>query len=192
MGQGTQRAISEAIQDATRGGGQYANAIIPAAVSAAMTSQSLGGLLQRLFGYTYDTREQPYIYQPAAYPIATSATLGVLVASQIVITQDSDFITSKLTGIVGVADASTHDFTVQLVFSNTDRQWVSGTNGVHVMAAFGTAQRPYILPKPWLIARNSRITVNTYSLSANSRDFYMDLHGYRVLDVSSLDLTTRR
>lgn len=192
MGVGTQRAISEAIQDATRAGGAYGREIIPAAVSAAMTSQSLGGLLQRLFGYTYDAREQPYIYQPTAYPIASSATAGVPVGSQVVVTQDADFICSKLTGIVGVADASTHDLTVQLIFSNTDRQWASGTNGSHILATWGTAQRPYILTKPWLIARNSRITINVYSLSANSRDFYADFHGYKVLDVSSLDLTTRR
>lgn len=192
MGASTQSAIAEAIADARSVGGPYANAIIPAAVSAAMTSRSLGGLLQRLFGYTYDAREMPYIYQPQDYPIASSATAGVAVGSQIVVTQDADFVASKITGIVGVAGATTADLTVQMIFSNTDRQWTTQAGGSHVLACSGTAQRPYILPKPWLIARNSRIQMRVTSLSANSRDLYWDVHGFKVLDVSALDLTTRR
>lgn len=192
MSERTRSAIAEAVADARAAAGPYANQVLGAAVSAAMTSQSLGGLLQRLFGYAYDAREQWYIYQPVDYPITGSATLNATVTSQIAITQDADFICSKLTECDGVAGNGTNDVSIQLVFSNTDRQFSSQQGGVIATALNGTGQRPYILPKPWLVSRNSRINVYVRSLSANSRSIFIDLHGYKVLDVSALDLTTRR
>ena len=192
MGANTQRAIADAINDAQKGGGSYANMIIPAAVSAAMTSASLGGLLQRLFGFSYDTREQFYFYQPTDYPLTTNASAGGTAATQIIITQDADFIASKITYVVGDDGTAARDQKVQLIFSNNDRQWSSQQGGIHALAIGGTGQLPYILPKPWLISRNSRINVTITSITANARAVYADLHGFKVLDVSSLDLTTRR
>lgn len=192
MGASTQRAIAEAIRDAQAAGGPYAGSITPAAVSAAMTSASLGGLLQRLFGYAYDSREQVYFYQPTDYPLTSSASAGGTAQTQIVITQDADFIASKITYVVGDDGTAARDQKVQLIFSNNDRQWSSQQGGLHALAIGGTGQLPYILPKPWLISRNSRINVTLTSITANSRSCYLDLHGFKALDVSSLDLTTRR
>ena len=192
MGAYTQNVIADAIRDAQKGGGPYAASILPAAVSAAMTSASLGGLLQRLFGFTYDTREQFYFYQPTDYPLTTNASAGGTAATQIIITQDADFIASKITYVVGDDGTAARDQKVQLIFSNNDRQWSSQQGGIHALAIGGTGQLPYILPKPWLISRNSRINVTITSITANARAVYADLHGFKVLDVSSLDLTTRR
>ena len=192
MGASTQRAIAEAIKDAQMGGGPYANTIIPAAVSAAMTSASLGGLLQRLFGYAYDSREQVYFYQPTDYPLASNAAAGGTASTQIIITQDADFIASKITYVVGDDGTAARDQKLQLIFSNNDRQWSSQQGGLHALAIGGTGQLPYILAKPWLISRNSRVNITITSITASSRTCYVDLHGYKALDVSSLDLTTRR
>lgn len=192
MSTARQRVIQEAIDDVNALRTPYSAAVLPAVVSAATTSASLGGLLQRLFGYSYDAREQAYMYQPVDYPITSSATSGVRTNSTINVTQDSDFVCAKITECSGVDGAGTNDVSVQMIFSNSDRQLTSNANGIIATAINGTGQRPYILTKPWLVARNSRITVIVTSLSANARSIFLDLHGYKVLDVSALDLTTRR
>lgn len=186
-----QAVIREAVADAQAAGAVPGGAL-PAVVGAAITSASLGGLLQRLFGYTYDAREQVYVYQPVDYPIVGSATIGAAVQSSILITQDADFVCAKITECSGVDGAGTNDVLIQMVFGNTDRQLTSNPTGLVATAINGTGQRPYILTKPWLVARNSRVTIRVTSGSAASRSIYVDLHGYKVLDVSALDLTTRR
>ena len=191
MGAASQKAIAEAVRDSAAAG-PYAAAVMPAVVSAAVTSSSLGGLLNRLFGYTYDSRETVYLYEPTDYPIIGSASAGGTATSQIVITQDSDFLCSKMTVLSGDAGATANDVRLQFIFTNTDRQWASSQGGVHGVAIGGTGQLPYILPKPWLISRNSRINITMTSITANARSIYIDFHGVRVADVNALDLTTRR
>lgn len=191
MGAASQKAIAEAVRDSAAAG-PYANAVMPAVVSAAVTSSSLGGLLNRLFGYTYDSRETVYLYEPTDYPITGSSSANGTATSQIVITQDSDFLCSKLTVVNGDDGTASRDVRIQFTFTNTDRQWASSYGGVHAVAIGGTGQLPYILPKPWLISRNSRINIVVTSITANSRAVYIDFHGVRVADVNALDLTTRR
>lgn len=168
-------------------------------ISSRVLAGSLGGLISKLLGY--GSRNQlAAVMQPAAYPLATSATANVQAQSVIQMSQNGNFVATKW-GLVATTSSapgavSIYDFLIQLRFGRTDFLWAQNPQGIHIgevlnTVASGTmATTQYPFPKAVLVERASQVTLILTSLTANARTVYFSLHGYYDLDISASAATT--
>ncbi len=182
-------SVDDAVAVANSLGQPNASFVLPALISGVVTSKSIGGLMRKLFGVS--NRDLPYIVQPQTYPCVTTATAGARDQFPSQISQDSDFYAMRLSIISGNDGSGTFDSLLNLKWGANDRFWVQGL-GTHVLALNGNGRDPYVFPQPIYLARNSTLFSIFTALTANARTYFIDFHGRKTVDVSSLDLTTRR
>lgn len=165
---------------------------LPAIINATITAKSLGGLLKKLFGVA--NRDMPYYLQTQTYPIAaTAGTAGVSARDVFSITQDSDFYAMRMAYCSGDAGTVAVECLLQLVRQSNGQQMFSNANGGHMQNYQGTGQRPFVFPNPLFIPRNQTISVIFTNIAAVAQGpFYLDFIGRKAVDVSALDLTSRR
>jgi len=183
-------SVDDAVAVAAGLSGGDRMAALGGVISAVITSKSLGGLLKRLFGVS--NRDIPYAIQTTVYPIVTTATIGVPTSSDVNVTQDSDFFAQRMAITSGNDGTGVFDFLFQMRFNSKDMRFGSNNNGGHVLGYQGTGQRPFVWPQPLYLPRNQTVTIILTQLTANARTVFVDLIGRKTVDVSSLQLTTRR
>lgn len=174
--------------------------------------------LHRLFGFQYSKNNEFYIYQDDV-DTTTQATAGALYTSSVRMTQESDFVCTRVNcfarrfhedtptnaghgGIIGMSaqtpaagDAPDAPFLIQLTDGSTDR--ILMNTPVDAALAFGTwGSLPGIWPKPRLFARNSNIGIQ-YTLQKSIPEyFYWTLYcqfiGWKIFDLDAQNLTSRR
>lgn len=118
-----------------------------------------------------------FIYATQPTTLASGGTATITIS----VTREADF---YLTKIVRVATAP---FAFLVRDSSNDRQWSS--IAVHSDIGAGTAQLPFILPKPRFVARASTITVELTDLSLATNEIRLGFIGYKVYHVEDLKNT---
>lgn len=112
------------------------------------------------------------------------ATASVITTQSFLIQADSAFMYVKGCAVVTATDNTTFLTVGQWPFLITITDSGSGRDlmdtGVHLYNIFGTAERPFILPKPKLFDPNSTVTGKLQNLSATDRNVRLAFNGYKV------------
>lgn len=185
-------SVGDAVAVAQTLGEPMRSLALPGIITGVISAKSIGGILKRLFGTA--NRDQIYAVQTNTYPIVTTAAVGVGAtnSADFNITQDSDFYAMRMAITSGNDGTGTFDFLIQLTLNASGRRLMFNQGGGHVLGYQGTGQRPFVFPNPLFLPRNQTMTVSLSMLTANVRTVFIDLIGRKTLDVSALDLTTRR
>ena len=164
--------------------------------------------LQQLFGFQYSRNAEHYIYGTTVTTGAADA-IGTTYNTAIRITQEADFIATRLNGnariastgvLVGMSNANAGaagdqpdmPVTLQIVDGSTDRQLHS--EQVDVALAYGTwGGLPGIWARPRLFARNTTISLafTSLKLPTSAWNYRIILIGWKIYDAQALDLTSR-
>lgn len=174
-----------------------------------MLSRRVVSALNGLFGFQYSRNAEHYIYG-LTITTGTADALGTSYSSAIRITQEADFIATRLNAIVRVQGdgsvigmstnaAAAGDWpdvphTILITDGSTDRQL--SNQAVDFLASYGqTGGWPGVWARPRLFARNSTITFQLVSLkavpSSTVWNIRLSLIGWKIYDAQALDLTSR-
>lgn len=165
------------------------------------------GSLHNLFGFQYSRNAEHYIYH-ASVAVGSSVAVGGTLTGAFRITQEADFIATRLNGIlrinssgivVGTSSATTgaagdppdFPYALQITDGGTDRQLHS--EPVDFLAAYGqNGGLPGVWARPRLFARNSIVTFQLQALKAlgAAATARLSLIGWKVYDARSLNLTS--
>lgn len=142
-------------------------------VLANMPGEEFKDVLYDIFGDYPRKNVLPYMYQ---FRLTTAeatalAALGTARAT-IKVSADASFVARYITG------ASTGDYTVFLRTDSSDRQLMD--DPVHSATVVGSGERPFILPKPLLMAPNTTVTFTLQDLSNAVNEVYVTLCGFKV------------
>jgi hypothetical protein len=171
------------------------------AMSAVQIVDRLGfklvGALARIFGAEAARDEESFYYGliPAGF-VDLTAVIGSTIQGQINITQEADFVATRITAIsvspvTGVPlAADTESWTATIQDGSTDRQLTNVPQ--HSQSVFGTAKRSTPWTKNRLFRRNSSIFFTFVQQQAVATRIWLSVWGYKVFDQASLDLTARR
>ena len=87
-------------------------------------------------------------------------------------TSDAAHIITKITGV------STGAYTLFMRTDSSDRQLM--TIPVNSAAMVGTAELPFILPKPLMLAPNTTLSIQVVDISGQPNDIYFTIWGFKV------------
>ena len=165
--------MSNADSPVTVGGlGAVANAIINAMYS--------------IFGVLPSKDKSNYVFQHEPYPIVVPAsntnvgTVQVSRAGAFVMVRHAIY-----------DDDDARDYTLTWTHTGSSRRLTSRNNGGHVQNMGGTAERPFIYPQAEVFDGGVTISLRIEALTANARNIFWDLVGWRAWDIDALDLTRR-
>jgi hypothetical protein len=115
---------------------------------------------------------------PYAYQFSRTAAAGTAIAANgtsrtsIKVSADAAFVATYITG------ASTGEYTMFFRTDSSDRQLMD--DPIHSATVIGTAERPFILPKPLLMAPNTTISFDLVDLSGAQNEVYFTMWGFKV------------
>lgn len=139
-----------------------------------------------IWGVSVSKQRGSYAFQTDPYPMVGSATQFGTTTGTIQVSTSGAFILTK-----HAVHADTLDFAITWKSGGSDRRWTDRENGGHVENLGGIGEWPFVYPQPYVWEGGSTITCQVQSLTANSRNVYWDFFGWRIWDVSALDLTRR-
>lgn len=165
--------------------------------------------LHQLFGFQYTRNAEHYVYS-ASITTGTADALGTVYNSSIRVTQEADFIATRLngsvristtgiligiSGVVGVA-GDLPDMPVALLITDGSSDRQLSNEPVDVFATYGTwGGLPGIWARPRLFARNTTISLQLTSLKVVPAStiwvYRIVLIGWKIYDAQALDLTSR-
>lgn len=127
----------------------------------------------------------PFELDPFTFSLNyTPATLSTTTNQTFLVQADSAFSLVKMTAVVTATDNTTFQTTGAWPFLVTLSDSGSGRDlmdtGVHLYNLFGSAERPFILPKPKLFDPNSTITGKLQNLSGTSYNVRLSFHGFKI------------
>lgn len=127
----------------------------------------------------------PFELDPFTFTLNyTPATASTTTNQTFTVQADSAFSLIKMTAVVTATDNTTFQTTGQWPFLITLSDSGSGRDlmdtGVHLYNTFGTAERPFILPKPKLFDPNSTVTGKVQNLSGTSYNVRLSFHGFKI------------
>jgi hypothetical protein len=102
----------------------------------------------------------------------TAVTAGGTSRPSIKITADAAMIATLITG------ASTGEYSIFMRTDSSDRQLM--IYPIHSAAMVGTAERPFPLPKPLLLAPNTTLSFDITDLSGATNEIWFTLWGFKV------------
>jgi|GEM_PF-2007063 len=88
------------------------------------------------------------------------------------ISADASLVVTAITGV------STGDYSVFMRTDSSDRQLMQFP--IHSSAMVGTAERPFFLPKPLLLAQNTTTSFDITDLSGAGNDVWFTLWGFKI------------
>lgn len=122
----------------------------------------------------------PFTFNLEYLPATASTTTNDSFSVQ----SDSAFVMVKTAAVVTATDNTTFLTTGQWPFLFTLSDSGSGRDlmdsGVHLYNIAGTAERPFIWPKPKILDPNSTVTGKLQNLSATDRYARIAIHGFKV------------
>lgn len=135
--------------------------------------QDLVNALYDIFGSYPRKNVLPYAYQFRLTSAESTALapLGTRRAS-IKVSADAAFVASYIAG------TSTGEYLAFMRTDASDRQLMD--DPIHSAAMVGTAERPFILPKPLLLAPNTTISFDLTDLSNAINEVYFTFWGFKV------------
>lgn len=147
---------------------------------AQISTPTWAALLPR--GIWFQTAK-PFTYVAEFLPIAAAGTPGDVVAFDITIQNDSDFLMAQITGIV--TDVANVVFVDQYAALIRMEDTGAGRNAESRAQPFenvrGTAQLPFYLPVAKLVDRGGTLTTTITSLdAANIRNVRLSYHGFKL------------
>jgi len=174
---GAQRAYPQGLAAAEAANG---NAMPPGQPPAQGQAQGLGLPPQDLVNALYDIfgsyprqNVMPYMYQfRLTQAEGTNLTAGGTGRASIKVSADAAFVTRYFTG------SSTGNYQVFMRSDSSDRQLMD--DPVHSSTIVGTAERPFDLPKPLLLAPNTTISFDLTDLSGAINEVYFTMCGFKV------------
>lgn len=172
-------------------------------------AREITGTLHELFGFQFSTNAEHYVYRHRVTTGSTDA-IGTIYNGTLQITNESDFVCTRLNGlarrvdtgqVIGISSANTAaagdfpdaPFDLQIIDGGKDRQLHS--NALDFLAAYGTyGGLPGVWGRPRLFARNTTINLILTSLKLPTTAWRYELTfiGWKIYDMSALDLTSRR
>lgn len=190
-------------------GGALARAILKGFDKVA---KSVIDALQGLFGFQYARNIEHYVFQ-ATITTGTADAIGTTYTSAFRITQDADFVCTRLNGSTRVASGTglgglvgtggvvpaVGDFpdvplTVLITEGGSDRQ-VSNEAVDFYMVYGSQGGLPGVFARPRLFARNSTVSLRLTSLktvpASTTWAYRLAMIGWKIYDVSALNLTAR-
>ena len=147
----------------------------PGAVEAfGLPPQDLINALYDIFGSYPRKNVLPYAF---SFTLAPGGNLPALTAlgtarPSIKITADAAMITTLITG------TSTGEYSIFMRTDSSDRQLMQFP--IHSAAMVGTAERPFPLPKPLLLAPNTTLSFDITDLSNAENEVYFTIWGFKV------------
>lgn len=169
--------------------------------------------IHQIFGFQYSRNSEHYIYQRTIATVASDA-LGTVYNDSIRITQEADFVCSRLNcnvrnsvggilisqagatmaGVAATGDRADFPYTLLITDGSTDRQL--SNEPVDGLLCFGImGGLPGLWARPRLFARNTVLSLRLTSLRANG-NFISHIRvafiGFKIYDARSLDLTARQ
>jgi len=147
----------------------------PGAMEAfGLPPQDLINALYDIFGSYPRKNVLPYAF---SFTLAPGAALPALTAlgtarPSIKITADAAMITTLITG------TSTGEYSIFMRTDSSDRQLMQFP--IHSAAMVGTAERPFPLPKPLLLAPNTTLSFDITDLSNAENEVYFTIWGFKV------------
>lgn len=138
-----------------------------------LPAQDMINALYDIFGAYPRKNVLPYFYS-FSLTVAQGNQLSALGTQRpsIKVSSDAAFIARYITG------ASTGEYTSFMRMDSSDRQLMQFP--IHSAAMVGTAERPFPLPKPLLIAPNTTISFDITDLSNAENEVYFTLCGFKV------------
>lgn len=163
----------------------YALAADPAAQAAAQAQmaqdqtglglppQDLINAMYDIFGSYPRMNVLPYVYRfQLTQAEGTNLPANGTAYANIKVSADAAFVATYMTG------SSTGEYLTFMRTDSSDRQLMDGP--VHSAAIIGTGERPFILPKPLMLAPNTTISFTLTDLSGAPNDVYFALSGFKV------------
>lgn len=133
--------------------------------------QDLVNALYDIFGSYPRKNVLPYAYQWNLTG-ANQVGAGATGRASIKVSADAAFNSVYMTG------TSSGAYSLFMRTDSSDRQLMD--DAVHSATAVGTAERPFILPKPLLLAPNTTLSFSVQDLSGNANDIYFTMWGFKV------------
>jgi len=158
----------------------------------------LYGGLARIFGSLAARNEETYWYPITSKDgkgfVDQSVTPASQVTAQINVTQEADFVGTRVLGIdvnptSGVPIVGSWEL-MSMKDGGSDREMLFAP--VHRDTLLGTAQLSVPFTKNRLFRRNSTITFTLRQLQAVATRTYLLIQGYKIFDEAALDLVRRR
>ncbi len=155
------------------------------------------GALGRIFGSLAGKDEETYWYginsEDGQGFVDLTAVIGNLATADIVITQESDFVATRILAITlnpatGVPIVGS--WTANIRDGSTDRNLMNFQT--HESNLVGTAQRSVPFTKNRLFRRNSNISFEFTQRQAVASRIFLTIQGYKIFDEAALDLIRRR
>lgn len=179
-------------------------------------AKTVTNALQGLFGFQYSKNVEHYVYQ-VTQATGTADATGSTYSTGIAITQEADFVCTRLNtstristsgtaalvgSLVGVSNSASvagdmpdAPFTLLITDGGSDRQL--SNEAVDAFPVYGTqGGLPGVWARPRLFGRNSRIGLRLTSLkpvpASTAWTYRIALIGWKIYDATSLDLTSRK
>lgn len=175
----------------------------------------LVGSLNKLFGFQYTRNAEHYVYHLTVVS-GTADAVGATFSSAVRVTQEADFVCTRLNASTRVSTAGTGTvgcpiglsntqnvagdwpdvpYTILITDGGTDRQL--SNEAVDFMSTYGTqGGLPGVWARPRLFARNSIISVRLTSLKTIPASTVWTTRlafiGWKIYDATALDLTSKR
>jgi len=173
--------------------------------------------LHRLFGFQYSRNQEFYVYQKTFTPDAGAAA-GTSLTGSIRITQEADFVATRMNILCRVKTKGTNgndvgtvigasslgpaagdwpdpNCLVSLTDGSNDRSLMNEPADALGLAGFGGL--PGVWPKARLFARNTNLSISLTTIKApavndEQQEFRIQFIGFKIYDQDALDLTSRR
>lgn len=178
---GIAREAIQGAQGATKDKG-FQTAIVQARVLAGLMVPAL----KQVTGYN----QQPRLYTHISPFTETVSAAGAQYQKTINFTANADFLWTWLSVYGGANGQAAHTYDLQIVFGGNDRNLVNRSNGIPAEAIAGAEREGWMLPKAFVLRKNTTITVTlTTKDTTDLAQVYVVLGGIDYFDANVIDAT---